>query len=148
MHSSVHGNVGVSIGKTVLAITGVSIFGVILGSFLAFLSHDPVDRLGEKGYPSMKITLLYEVIPFLITMLLGFYDGNFWLYLLWYTSGNVMDLIDKKLYLSVFFPKKFPATYHFKCHRRRPNIQLNLKQTKIAMYISVLTIIIINFIKL
>ena len=52
-----------------------------------------------------------------------------------YITGNIMDLIDKKLYLVVFFPEKFKVTRHFRCHRRRPNIQFTRKQTINAVWV-------------
>lgn len=141
MYSAVHGAIGVAVVGVTYLFTQNEVIAMTVGSILAFLAHDPTDRLGEKGYGNIKSTLFYEIPPYLIMLLGGWLSGFFWLFLIGYIAGNGIDLIDKKMYLSVFNPKKYPVTYHFKCHRRKPNFQLTLKQTKLAAYLSCILII-------
>jgi len=56
MYPNVHGVVG-----TISAITTYSITNDYFSSaIVAFASHDVMDRLGEKHYPTTKFLLLFE----------------------------------------------------------------------------------------
>lgn len=146
MYSSVHGSVGVVIVGVTYLITKDNTTSILVGGSLSFLAHDPTDRLGEEGFKSVKLMLFHELPCYFLMILGGLITDNLFLFLFGYISGNGIDLIDKKLYLSVLYPNKYRETKIFKCHKRNPNIQLTLKQTKIASWISCLLIIIITLI--
>lgn len=141
MYSAVHGSIGIVAGSAtyvgVLNLTNNFWLAFGVSCFVAFLLHDPTDRLGEHGLG--KYFLAWEVVPFAAMMFLGWKVECFWLYLAWYTSGNIMDLVDKKLYLSILFPSKFKPTYHFRCHRRERKkiIPFTLKETQLSQVLSV-----------
>lgn len=132
MYSAHHGLIGatVTVASTTL-IAGPA--GLVLGLIAAFVLHDPTDRLGEGNYGNLNITLLLESFPFLLFLIVAYYYDCFWVALVGYIFGNGIDLIDKKLYLSVFMPSKYPATKHFRCHRRSPNVKLTKQQTILSI---------------
>ena len=132
MYSNVHGTVGTICVVGTYKLTNDLTLSYTLGVLLGILSHDLFDRLNEYPYGGLKNTLLWELIPFSIFVSLAFLSDNTLLYLIGWISGNLMDLIDKKGGLSVLFPGKYPATYLFKCHRRTPDINFTLNQTKLA----------------
>tara|TARA_B110000285_G_C14961178_1_gene531768 strand:- start:465 stop:914 length:450 start_codon:yes stop_codon:yes gene_type:complete len=142
MYSAVHGAIGVAIVTATFAITGNEVLSMAVGGFLAFLSHDPTDLLGEKGLGNGVFK--YEIPAFIIMLLGGWLTGHLLLFYIGYTAANLMDLWDKKVYLSVFFPKKFPVRHDFPCHRRSPLINFSLKQTQIAGVISTIAIALIS----
>lgn len=144
MYSVTHGVIGTIATLTTYAVTDDLLTSELLGGAIAFALHDPTDRLGETPYPTSKERTLQEGIGFSIFSVCAYFSGLWRLYVIGYIMGNLMDLIDKKFYLAIFFPKKFPATHYFKCHRRKPNIQFSLKQTRLANYISIFVIIIIT----
>lgn len=129
MYSFHHGAIGASITNVSTSLL-TDPLGLMVGLPLAFIVHDPTDRLGEGNYGSLKRTLILETVPFIALMITALAFDVFWISLLGYVLGNGIDLIDKKMYLSVLFPNKFKATKYFNCHRREPDIQLTTKQTK------------------
>ena len=135
MYSNVHGTIGTICVVGTYKLTNNLTLSYTLGVTLGILSHDLFDRLNEFPYGGLKKTLLWELIPFLIFVSLAFLSDNTILYLIGWVSGNLMDLIDKKGGLSILFPDKYPATYLFKCHRRIPDINFTLNQTKTATII-------------
>lgn len=144
MYSAVHGGIGIAVVGVTYLLTQNEVVAMTAGSVLAFLAHDPTDRLGEKAFSSMKETLLFELPPYFVMLFFGWYCESLLMFVVAYIAGNGIDLIDKRLYLSVFFPKKYPATKYFRCHRRKPNIQLTLRGTKNAAYLSGLLIILVS----
>ena len=145
MYGNVHGTVGAALVLATYAATGDTGTAIALGGTAAFLSHDPIDRLGEKGYGDIQTTIVHEVVPMILFAYMAHLSGMWWLYAVGFLMGNGMDIIDKKLYLSILFPSRFgPSWTFFACHRRRPNIQLTLRQTKLATYLSSLAIVVIT----
>jgi hypothetical protein len=147
MYSNVHGVIGAITVATTYVLTKNETIALTLGMAIAFLLHNPTDYLGEKGYGSMKITLIYEIVPYIIFWTCAYFSGIWYLYILGWIAGNGMDLWDKKLYLSVFLPKKFPVRKDFSCHRRSSDkiIQFTLQQTKDATIICSIVLIIFTY---
>jgi len=160
MYSNVHGVIGTSLMLGTYAITKDETLTYLIGMPLAFLSHDLLDRLGEKGYGAK--TLIYEAVPFVLFIALAFISHIPTIYFAGWFCGNTMDLIDKKLYIGIYsdkiisktskdqpwlakiVDKYFRITHFFKCHRRKPNIDFNRKQTIIATVISSLIITVLT----
>ena len=139
MYPNVHGVVG-----TISAIATYSITNdYFISGIVAFLSHDVMDRLGEKHYPSNKFLLIFEGSLFAIFCFLAWKSDKTILYAIGWLGGNLMDLIDKKGGLSIINNKKYPYGSFFKCHRRAPNFDFNLWQT---ILISILATVILIFI--
>ena len=139
MYPNTHGVVG-----TLCAVATYSITNDYFSSaIVAFISHDLLDRLGEKHYPSTKFLLLFEGSLFAIFCFLAWKSDQTLLYAIGWLGGNMMDLIDKKIGLSIINNKKYPYGTFFPCHRRKPNFDFNLWQT-IGISILATLILIIN----
>lgn len=132
MYTNIHATAGTLIVLATHAVTQNTETAIALGGALAFLSHDPIDRLGEKNYGSMEISLRWEGVALAVFAIVAYLSGQWPLFAVGWIAGNGMDLIDKKLGLAIAFPDKFKFGYFFKCHRRAPNIKLTLGQTKLA----------------
>jgi len=98
------------IGYSVIKLIGVN----PLGCLLAFGSHLLADYIGEaKGIVTTKQRILFDVIPTVILFIFAYlFEGlsEVWLVLLGSLFGNLPDLIDKKMYLTILFPNKFKVT--------------------------------------
>jgi len=98
------------IGYSVIKLIG----GNPLGCLLAFGSHLLADYIGEaKGIVTTKQRIIFDVIPTIILFISAYLFGGtseVWLMFLGSVFGNLPDLIDKKLYLSILFPTKFKVT--------------------------------------
>lgn len=129
MYPNVHGITGTLCTLGVYAVTKDQTLSLLFGGILAFFSHDLMDRLGEKHYPSTKFLLLFEGSLFAIFCFLACKSDQTLLYAIGWIGGNLMDLIDKKFGLSIWNNKKYPYGSFFKCHRRKPNYQFNYWQT-------------------
>lgn len=126
MYSSSHAAVG-----TALVLGGYSLGGeggAIIGSLLAITSHLFVDKINEKPYGDLTSSVVWEAIPMIIFAACAFISGMPWLFLVGWVSGNLMDIIDKKLYLAMFFDKIKPWNFF---HRSKPSIKLDLETTKL-----------------
>ena len=126
MYSAVHSAAG--IGLTVAGHSLAGPTGAVAGAILGVLSHDPLDRLGEAAYgaswPPSRATLMWEGFPLLALTIGAYLAGpQWWLLALDWVAGNLMDLVDKSLWLIGKSPI-FPA------HHRAPNVQLTGAQTK------------------
>ena len=142
MYSNVHGTIGASIVLATYAVTNDPITAAALGGAGAFVSHDALDRLGEKSYGDLKTSIIYEAAPLALFAYMAHLSGMWELYAVGWIAGNGMDIIDKKLYLSILWPSRFgPSWTKFACHRRRPDIQFSLRTTKLATYLSSLVIV-------
>jgi len=143
MFSNVHGVVGTLLVVGTFALTGSLPVAIVLGGILAFLSHDILDRLGERTFGSIKQMAIFEAISLLVFMFAAWMSGLWVLYAVGWVMGNMMDIIDKKGYLSIIFPAKFgPSWTFFPCHRRKPDIMFTAGQTKLASYIASILILI------
>jgi len=100
------------IGYSVIKLIG----GNPLGCLLAFGSHLLADYIGEaKGIVTTKQRIIFDVIPTIILFISAYLFGGaneVWLVILGSIFGNLPDLIDKKMYLSIMFPTKFKATIY------------------------------------
>jgi len=125
MYPNVHGVVG-----TISAIATYKITNdYFISGIVAFLSHDVMDRLGEKHYPSTKFLLIFEGILFAIFCFLALKSDQTYLYVIGWLQGNMMDLIDKRMGLSIINPTKYPYLQLFPCHRRKTDYDFTLNQT-------------------
>jgi len=132
MYSNVHGVAGTLLVLGAAQVSPDPVIAMAAGGIAAFYSHDVLDRLGEKSYGDLKTTALWEGIPFALFACVAFLSGQWWLYAFGWVMGNLMDIIDKKLYLAIIWPSRFgPSWKLFPCHRRKPDIQFTLNQTKL-----------------
>ena len=98
------------IGYSIIKLIG----GNPLGCLLAFGSHLLADYIGEaKGIRTTRQMFIYDVVPSLILFVSAYLYGGtdeLTLVLLGSFFGNLPDLIDKKMYLTIVFPDKFKNT--------------------------------------
>lgn len=139
MYPNVHGITGTICTLATYSITKDVTISIIFGGILAFLSHDLLDRLGETRH---KYLLYYEAVFFAIFCFLAWKSNLTILYFIGWFCGNLMDFIDKKGGLSIYNLKKYPYGSFFRCHRRKPNFNLNAQQT---ILISILATLILVF---
>lgn len=140
MYSNPHATLGLIITTTSYALIEEKQTALFVGGFLATISHWFFDFIGEAGLTKYQV-LIHEVGSFILFFFLGFLSGNLTLFITAWIGGNFMDLVDKKMYLTVFFPKKFNPTYYF--HKQKPLIRLTNKQTVVASIVSNVVIILI-----
>lgn len=147
MYPTVHAVTGTLCTLGVYAITKDTVVSAIIGGALAFGSHDVMDRFGEKHYPTTKFLLIFEGILFSIFYFLAWKSNLTILYVVGGFNGILMDLIDKRMGLSIYNPTKYPYMQWFNCHKRKPNFDLTLKQTKLAAYLATIVLILITFLQ-
>ena len=135
MHSNVHATAGTAVVLTTYAITKSELVAMTLGGFLAFLSHDILDYLGEASYGGVKPLVKIEIPLLILFMLTGILSGVWYLFAIGWVGGNLMDLVDKKCGLSLIDKKRFPFTKFFPCHNRKPKIQFTREVTVLAAYV-------------
>ena len=110
-----------------------------IGIPLAIASHFLLDYVNESGL-TFKEKMYFDALPSLLIYIFALLSGNFWLFLLGSVCGNLPDLIDKKLYLSIFLPNKFKMTNYL--HWQKVLINPSANATKL---IGVLSFIILLF---
>ena len=142
MYPNVHGVVGIISAIATYSITN----DYFISGIVAFLSHDVMDRLGEKHYPSNKFLLIFEGILFSIFCFLAWQSDQTYLYVIGWLQGNMMDLIDKRIGLSIINPTKYPYLQLFPCHRRKPNYDFTLNQTIAVGILATLILILIEIV--
>lgn len=134
------------IGYSVMKLVG----GNPLGCLLAFVSHLLADYIGESnGIRNTKERIVFDFIPTLICFIFAFIFGGLnEVYLMFLGSlfGNLPDLIDKKLYLSIFFPKKIKSTQYF--HWQKVIFTPKPEMTRYLGYYLVTIILLINLIQI
>ena len=143
MYSNVHAFTGLAITTSIYAVTKSEPLAFAIGLPLAVISHYFIDYLFEKGL-SKKEVFVYDILPCFLYVALAFFSGHFWLFILSWWAGNLFDLIDKKMYLAIFFPSKYKVTNYL--HNHKKGIRFTLQQTKIASIVSsvlILTIFLI-----
>ncbi len=115
MHCNTHGTAGIAILTTTYLLTKNVKKTYIIGGLIAFGSHYVLDFIGEAGYQSMFQMLSIETSIFLFSMLLMYKAGMkaFQLGFFGFFIANLMDVIDKKAYLAILFPKHYDFTYYF-----------------------------------
>lgn len=134
MYPNTHGVVG-----TLCAIATYSITNdYFSSSFIAFISHDVMDRLGEKRFQTL---FYHEAVLFAIFCFLAWKSDQTILYAIGWIGGNLMDFIDKKFGLSIWNNAKYPYGQFFRCHRRKPSINLTSGQTILSGYLSIILLI-------
>lgn len=136
MYSSHHAAVGTAI--TVAGYTLAGLTGLVVSLPLAAVSHFAVDTLNEKPYGNLTVSAMWEAVPLAIFVVCAYLSGMPWLFLAGWVAGNLFDIIDKKLYLAMFF-KKIKPWFFF--HTVPPTINLDLKTTKLYAILSVLVYI-------
>ena len=112
-----------------------------IGIPLAIVSHFVLDYINESGL-SKKEQMYYDALPSVLIYTLALFSGNFWLFLLGSICGNLPDLIDKKLYLSIFLPDKFKMTQYL--HWQKTLINPTANQTKLIGVVSFELLIILT----
>lgn len=121
------------IGYSCIKLVGANPFGFAL----AFCSHLLLDYVNEsKGITNTKERLIYDVLPsFLTLILLYYFRGSYeaWLFVLGSVFGNLPDLIDKKLYLTIILPSKYKSTNYL--HWQKPIINPSPFVTKIIGFV-------------
>ena len=141
MYSNPHAAVGLAITTTTLLITNDINMAYGIGLPIAVASHYYMDFLKE-GHLG-KDVFKYDIVPSWFYYGLAFISGYFWLFFFSWIAGNLLDIIDKKGYLAIFFPKKFKASHYF--HTQKKGIPFTVRQTK---SISIFSSIVILFITL
>ncbi|MGY6647657.1 hypothetical protein [Wenyingzhuangia sp. IMCC45574] len=142
MHCNTHGTIGIAILTTTYLITKNEKRTYWIGGILAFGSHYLLDYIGEASYKSMLEMLSIETSIFIVAMLLMCFNGFKALKLAFFGffMANLMDVIDKKLYLAILFPKQFDFTYYF--HTRNPPlVNISYETTIGAAICSVILVI-------
>ena len=109
-----------------------------IGIPLAIASHLILDYINESGL-SRKESFQFDALPSIMCYIIAIVTGQFWLFLLGSVCGNLPDLIDKKLYLSIFLPTKFKSTLYL--HWQKPIINPNPSVTMGIGFISSVIII-------
>ena len=112
---------------------------LLLGVPLAISSHFVLDFINESGL-SKKERFKFDILPSFLCYLFAIFSSQFWLFLLGSVCGNLFDLIDKKLYLATFLPKKYKYTYYFHL-KRKPLINPKPEITMSIGFISAVIII-------
>ena len=142
MYSNPHAAVGLVINVVSQAIFKDTLTSYLVAMPFAIGSHYVLDFVKETNLKGD--VFLFDVIPSWIYYLISFVSGNFLLFLVSWIEGNLFDIIDKKLYLSVVNAKKYPATHFF--HKHKTGIETTLSQTKITSVVSTVIVLIISLI--
>jgi len=139
VYTSAHSAVGIGIVLSGYLLAGPP--GAVVFSIPAFASHDLLDRVGESSYGGLSNTAKWEAPAMIATGIASIFSGLWGVYLLGVVSGNLMDIIDKRFYLSSLAPDVYPPKKTFNCHRRSPNIETSLRTTKVISLLSATAII-------
>jgi hypothetical protein len=131
MYASTHAAVGTAIvgGGYLLAGPG----GALVASGFAVASHLFVDQLNEKPYGDKTVSVVWEAIPLCIFAACAYLSGVPWVFAFGWIAGNLMDIIDKKLYLAMFFDSVKPWNIF---HKWKPAIDLDLPTTQLYAFMS------------
>jgi len=134
MLTSFHTAVSYAVGTCITYVTK----NPYLGTACVFALHYPIDYLGEnvsKGYQK------YEIIFHALYLTLGIIYNDWIMFLIYALSGNLMDVIDKKLYLSILYPYKYSHWYIF--HKKERNtLKLSKGLTKVITLFMIAILII------
>lgn len=137
MHANTHGAIGVAIITATYLITKSKKKTFIIGGILAFASHYFLDFIGESGYKSVQEMLLIEFGVYLWALVLMSFLGKKFLIFTFFAhfAANLMDYIDKKMYLALFLPKEYEITYFFHS-KNQVLLPLSYANTIAAAFIS------------
>jgi len=152
MYSTPHATVGLAITSTTLLTTQDMTLTYSIGIPLAVVSHYMMDYLRESNLK--ENTLLYDIIPYILYTILGYLSGYFWLFFFSGIAGNLLDVIDKKLYFAIVYSKYRHTSIMKKLlkyklfqwaskpslffHRQKTGINFSLNQTKASAIISLI----------
>ncbi|WP_405565896.1 hypothetical protein [Polaribacter sp. Asnod6-C07] len=141
MHASTHGAIGIAIITATYIITKSEKKTFIIGGILAFASHYVLDFIGEFPYRTIQEMLFIEFAVYLWSLVLMYFLGIKYLKfsVFGFFMANLMDYIDKKMYLSIFLPKEYPFTYYFHS-KNQVLIPISYQKTIIAAIVSVILI--------
>ncbi len=141
MHANTHGAIGIAIITATYLITKSEKKTYIIGGILAFASHYILDFIGESSYKTTKEMLLIEVAVYLWSLVLMFFLGIKYLKFAVFAHfmANLMDYIDKKMYLSIFLPKEYPYTYYLHS-KNQVLIPISYQETIMAAIVSAVLI--------
>ena len=131
-------------GYTSLKLIGVNPIGCVV----AVITHFVFDYVGEKGIVSVKDRVIYDVLPTAIAFIVVYFTGGITdvgILLIGSILGNLPDLIDKKLYLTILFPNKFKNTEYL--HWQKVKFHPTEKQTKLIGVLASMLIILISIVK-
>ena len=113
---------------------------IYVGCVLAVLTHFGLDYINEAGFQKKDRTI-FDMIPLIICFGVSIYTGNVMLFVQGWFFGNLPDIIDKKAYLSIFFPSKFKSTNYL--HWQKPLINPKVNTTRLIGIVSMILIILI-----
>ena len=113
---------------------------IYVGCVLAVLTHFGLDYINEAGFQKKDRTI-FDMIPLIICFGVSIYTGNVMLFVQGWFFGNLPDIIDKKAYLSIFFPSKFKLTNYL--HWQKPLINPKVNTTRLIGIVSMIIIILI-----
>jgi hypothetical protein len=141
MHANTHGAIGIALVTATYLVTKSEKKTFIVGGVLAFASHYVLDFIGEAGYKSVQQMLFIEFAVYLWGIVLMSLLGRKILILTVFAHfmANLMDYIDKKMYLALFLPKDYEITYYFHT-RDQVLLPLSYNATLIAAVVSTLLI--------
>ena len=113
---------------------------IYVGCVLAVLTHFGLDYINEAGFQKKDRTF-FDMIPLIICFCFSIYTGNIMLFLQGWFFGNLPDIIDKKAYLSIFFPSKFKSSNYL--HWQKPLINPKVNTTRLIGIVSMIIILLI-----
>lgn len=111
--------------------------GMAVGAVLGAITHDPLDRLNEKPYGGLLVSVIWEAVPLAAFIAAAWWSGEPALFALGWIAGNAIDLWDKKGYVAMLFPGRVAQWHHFGCHTRKPDRDLTSWETKAAAVTSI-----------
>lgn len=141
MHANTHGAIGIAIITATYVFTKSEKKTFLIGGVLAFASHYILDFIGEAGYKSVQEMLIIEFAVYFWALVLMRFLGKkvFFFTVFAHFMANLMDYIDKKMYLALFFPKEYEITYIFHS-KNQVLLPINYEATLTAAFISALII--------
>ena len=142
MYSNPHATVSLVVNVISQSIFEDVLMGYLVAMPFAIGSHYVLDFVKETDLKDD--VFLYDVVPSWIYYFVGFFSGNFLLFFISWIEGNLFDIIDKKLYLSVVNSKRFPATDYF--HKHKTGIETTLFGTKLTSVVCTILFVIISLI--
>lgn len=117
MHISAHSFVGASIAVAAYKY-GPMPEVLAAAAPVAVASHCLMDKIGEPDDWPRSAHLLFDglFMPLFAAILIAAPTDVALVALIGWFFGNLPDIVDKKGYLSIFFPDRFPATRKWFCH--------------------------------
>lgn len=123
MYTDIHSSAGVVTYIGITAFTG----NCILGFSIAAATHFLLDFIMEEKFKGLFLSQIAFLVLF---FLLGFKTGMLKEFIIGAVAGNLYDIIDKKLGLSLYDLKKHPYTYHFHIKNQKKGLKISSKTTR------------------